>query len=471
MKERKEYFFSAYNGPTVGYYTINGYTYYNGEDFRTAKRYKEYLDCGFNILQVRGVNAYSGEEWEGSNCQRVFKEAWKAGCKKLIVTDNRFERWISVDRNIVGEGRLFANEQELDKAVAECVAPYCKQKGFFGIQLFDEPQYCDFPAYGQLARSLKRVLPGVYLQCNLLPLAADLPRISPEGDENNDRKEGSWKMAQETAGHHEIYKNYISDFTDITEMDSILFDEYPFRREYIISGNTIPNFQIVARVCKQRGIEFRIVLQSFSHVWNNVLRNRKITESDMYWQTNLALGFGAREFSFYTYLAKPNFDYGAIENGEIDGAAFINLDGSRTALYDYTKRIIKEMKSFAKVALKYNYESSHIVTGKEESSKDFEWTRFLYENRKCPIDVTVDKGVAIVTKQTNAKDELYMIENIGNVRDELFDNAPPMQVAVYLPKGKKNFYFRGKKIRVPLNEEGKYLLSLKVGDAIFIEIK
>ena len=64
MKERKEYFFSAYNGPTVGYYTINGYTYYNGEDFRTAKRYKEYLDCGFNILQVRGVNAYSGEEWE-----------------------------------------------------------------------------------------------------------------------------------------------------------------------------------------------------------------------------------------------------------------------------------------------------------------------------------------------------------------------------------------------------------------------
>ena len=142
----KETLFYCYNGPTSGYYTVNGYKYFYGEDFRTEKRYKEYLDCGFNMVQVRGENSYKGEEWEGSNCQRVFQEALKAGCDKMLVTDARFDVWIRNERNLVGEGRRFATEEALDKAVAECVAPYCNQKGFYGIQLFDEPMYDQFPA-------------------------------------------------------------------------------------------------------------------------------------------------------------------------------------------------------------------------------------------------------------------------------------------------------------------------------------
>ena len=64
-----------------------------------------------------------------------------------------------------------------------------------------------------------------------------------------------------------------------------------------------------------------------------------------------------------------------------------------------------------------------------------------------------------------------MIENISNVRGELFDGVGPMQVRVELPQGKKKFYFRGKKTRVKADKDGKYLLSLKVGDAVFVEMK
>ena len=118
MKERETLFY-CYNCPTSGYYTVNGYKYFSGEDFRTAKRYKEYVDCGFNMVQARGENSYKGEEWEGSNCQLVFREALKGGCDKILVTDGRFDHWIRDERNLVGEGRLFASEAELDKAVAE----------------------------------------------------------------------------------------------------------------------------------------------------------------------------------------------------------------------------------------------------------------------------------------------------------------------------------------------------------------
>ena len=468
MKKQDEYLFYCYNCPTSGYFTVNGYKYFYGEDFRTEKRYREYLDCGFNMVQVRGENSYCGEEWEGSNCQRVFREALKAGCKKMLVTDGRFDHWIRDERDLVGEGKMFANEEELDKAVAKHVAPYCNQEGFYGIQLFDEPMYDQFPAYGQLMRSLKRVLPGVYIQSNLLPMTAPEKMLIPHKEYMADV--AGDKVATEESVRWDIYKKYIGDFQEMTQADNIHFDEYPFRREYIISGNTLPNYQIVARMCKERGLAFRAVLQSFAHIWNGNYQNRRMTESDMYWQTNLAMGFGVREYSFYTYMAKPDFKYKDGAFGEMDGAAFINLDGSQTALYAHTKRIIAEMKKFSAVARNYEYFGSYVVTEEGKTCKDFDWTKFLYEDEKCPISVAVDKGVALITKQENGEDELYMLENLGNVRDELFDGASPMQLTAVLPAGKKKFYFRGEEIDVLPDENGAYVFSLKVGDAVFVEI-
>ena len=156
--------------------------------------------------------------------------------------------------------------------------------------------------------------------------------------------------------------------------------------------------------------------------------------------------------------------------GEMDGAAFINLDGSQTALYGYTKRIIAEMKAFSAVARKYEYFGSYVVTEAGKTCQDYDWTKFLYENEKCPIPVTVDKGVALITKQEDGANELYMLENIGNVRDELFDGIPPMQIKAVLPEGNKKFYFRGAEIQATPNEKGEYTFDLKVGDAIFVEI-
>ncbi len=468
MRKQSEYLFYCYNCPTSGYYTINGYKYYYGEDFRTEKRYKEYLDCGFNMVQARGENSFCGGEWEGSNCELVFNEALKAGCDKILVTDGRFDHWIRDERDLVGDGKLFANEQELDKAVAECVAPYCNRKGFYGIQLFDEPIYDQFPAYGQLMRSLKRILPDAYIQSNLLPATAREHLLMPQDAFKEDV--AGEKVATERIVRYDIYKKYMGDFQEITGADNLHFDEYPFRREYIISGNTLPNYQLVARMCRERDIDFRAVLQSFAHIWNGNYQNRRMVESDMYWQTNFAMGFGVREYSFYTYMAKPDFRYKDGAMGEMDGAAFINLDGSRTALYDYTKRIISEMKEFSSVLRNYRYFGSYVVTEQGKSYKDFDWTKFIYENEECPISVSVDKGVALVTKQENGEDELYMLENLGNVRDELFDGAPPMQLKAKLPCGQKKFYFRGKEIEAKQNAQGEYEFSLKVGDAIFVEI-
>ena len=129
------------------------------------------------------------------------------------------------------------------------------------------------------------------------------------------------------------------------------------------------------------------------------------------------------------------------------------------------------MKKILPIIKRYRYSSSHIVTEEGKSYEDFDWTKFAYENEPCPLAVSVDRGVALITRQINGDDEFYMFENIGNVRDEFFDGVPPMQLRVVLPMGEKKFYFRGEETEAAMDEHGVYSFVLKVGDAVFVEIK
>ncbi len=450
--ERKKFSFFAYNPPTSGTYKINGYLYKGGEDFRSVKRFKEYKNCGFDIVQMRYEYYYTGEgAWENSPTKFAWDIAYSAGIKKILVSDRRLDRMIRhgdyEPARLVGEGCPFASEKELDAKVLEYVSDYKDYPGFYGIQMVDEPALKHVGAYGDLARSLKRVLPKAYLQVNLFPIGR--------------RYEGM--------GLEESFERYAREMLEGGALKNISFDDYPFRREYIISGHNIRTYQIMARLCREYGADLETVLQSFSHSTDGVLRTRRMTESDMYWETNVAMGFGAKSYAFYTYMPKQDFDYAKGGDG-IDGACIINNDGSRAAMYYYTKRIIKEMKKFSKIALKYEYASSYIVTEQGKTRKDFEWTVSTEDYGNCPFFIKIDKGVVLVTEQKNGKNLLFMIENIGNVKDELFDNAPPMRVEFSLPNGEKTFYFRGEKIMCK-ELDGKFIRELKVGDAIFVEVK
>lgn len=446
MKKRFEFY--AYNPPTSGEYFVNGATYRLGEDFRSVKRYKEYLDCGFTMLQVRYENAYNGEDWATSNTKLVCDKAYKAGVKKLIITDLRIDGLITPE-DPVGEGKRFNSEDELDEQLKEWIAPYKDVPGFYGIQLLDEPKYPQLKAYGRVARALKRIMPNIYLQCNLWPCPVQVDGIENVCD---------------------AYEKYVETFFDETEQPHVCMDEYPFRREYIISGNIFRGYAIIADVCKRKGKEFHTVLQSTAWVRDGRVICRRVGKSDLDWQMNAALGFGVKQFAYYTYMPKNYFSYEKGSGDGVDGACFLNTDGSKAALYGYAKKLIAQTQRFAKIALKYDYENAYIVTEDGKTKADFEWTAFSPLTQQTPFPISIDKGVALVTQLQNGKDRLFMIENIGNVKDELFNNALPMQAEFTLPKGKKNFYFRGKKTALK-EKDGKYCRALKVGEAIFVEIK
>ena len=315
--------------------------------------------------------------------------------------------------------------------------------------MLDEPKWEEMTAYGQVVRSLKRVIPTAYLQCNINSFHAAIPGMDDP---------------------YAAYRQYVDRFFQETGLDHICFDEYPFRKEYIISGNVLRGYPILAEACKKYGAELHSIMQSMGWITKDRMICRPVIESDMYWQTNVGMGFGVTEFAWYTYMPKAQFGNDLGNYDGMNGASFLNNDGSKTNLYHYTKRIMAEMQKFAPVVLKYNYENAYIITEKDKTMADFAWTYLSTLNQDCPFPVRINKGVALVTIQTNGNDKLIMIENLSNVQDELFDNAPPMQVEFAVPDGEKTFYFKGNQIEMQ-DEKGVYSRKMKVGDAIFVEIK
>ncbi len=465
---RTQFDFYGYNSPTDGKFHVDNETYFLGEDYRSVKRYKEYQNVGFNILLLQHMNEYNGEKWKTSSCKKCMDTALKAGIQKVIVSDKRLKD-LCIEPLLVGEGGKFSTERELEEYVSSCVEPYSTHPAFYGIQLFDEPAFKYLKEYAHVYRVIKKVLPNAEIQCNLLNMVAH-SMIAPNANELRDKRTD--------------YTDYLKYFAKESGISYLMTDEYAFRRNNIVSDETVPVYETLAKVCKELGTELRLVMQSFSQEGNVLYPEkpdvmdggvswRRMTKRDMYWQMNLAMGFGCKEFSFFTYMTKVRKSFigkRCVSDG-IDGACFINLDGTRTKLYIYTKQIIKEMKDFENVILKYAFEKPYYFYPEGKTKSDYDATRKALDNTSdCLLRVTTSNSPVIVTQLKNGKDDLFMVENIGNPMDQLLKGVKAAAVEIDLSAltGKVKFYVKGKEVEKYLSNQ-ILVEKMNCGDAIFIE--
>ena len=452
---RKQFDFYGYNSPTNGKFYVNNTEFSYGEDYRNVKRYKEYKDVGFNILLLQHENSYSGEEFETSDCNICMTNAYKAGIDKIIVSDTRL-KVLCVEGKLIGKDGKFKTYDEFIAYLDFCTKPYRDRPGFYGIQLYDEPEGEQLDSYATVIKGLKSLIPNVYLQCNLLPAA------------------GGEKLAGKGVSSLDGFKIYLENFIEKSGMDSIVYDEYPFRRDYIIGGFSLPSYQIAASVCRDKKVEFHHVIQSWAWIWTTPagkvqLSPRHVFKEDLYWQLNLLMGFGCTEFAFFTYMTKQHIDLDPKVVIRVDGACLVNLDGTKTRLYYHAQKIIKEMKKFAPIILKYKYDNNYLFFEKGKSAKDFMQAELAQVNTGCPINVKPSKDVAIVTELKRDESSLFMVQNLSNLKDQMISKMP-LSYEIELGEYKKiKFYKYGKRIKRTV-KHGKFVEKLNCGDALFIEI-
>lgn len=463
----------AYSGPTDGTYTENGIKYDTGVDYRTEERYKEYADCGFNILLLQGNDPYRGEEFASSQTKKNMDNALKAGLK-VIVFDSRLHELSTQESSLIAAedtydaGRIagrtqFESEEKLAEYVADCMKDYAAHEAFYGLQLKDEPSHTMFQAMGEVYKAIKAYKPDAFVQCNLLPMvqsASILPRYSDLGTD----------LSQTET----YYKAYLEKFLDKSGADYLLFDSYPMQQNDAgvknISSTHIRGLQITAEVAKERGVKLFNVAQTCAHNAGGHRSTRKCGKSEMYWQTNLLLGMGVKQISYFTYWRKQDNSSGEYF---YDDASIISQNGEKNALYGYMQTIHREMQDLAKVILNFNWQATSYAVG---APLDFSmnWLSGVENQTLAKVSSHTVKqgGVSLVSE---LKDETrgqygYMIQNIldpawaeqgGNTISEItlkFDDSYS-KLAVY-DKGTLRYE--------KLAADNTYTCKLDAGYALFV---
>ncbi len=330
----------GYSPPPDGKYWVDD-TIYEMADFRTVEKYEEYRACGMNTLFVQRTAPYTGEPWEGSQTQQVMQKSWKAGLKKVILVDERIFDLTKEKNGLIGEGKKFATEDELIAFLKDCIKDYRKEKGFYGVQLVDEPWYTQFEAIGQVFKAMKKIDKKIFVHCNLNPLI--LPTLA-------------YRIYSPGKDMYEMYENYLSDFVKHTDAPYVMYDTYPYHHypdKSYIDKFYFRGLEIAARVCKKYKKELHIVMQAFAMNIGEKPYHFLPDKAVFEYQKNVMLGFGVKEFSYFTYWTKQaNY-----KNGEmyIDGKAMMTRHGEKTKTYFTVQKINAELQKLAPVMKDFTY--------------------------------------------------------------------------------------------------------------------
>ncbi len=393
----------AYTPPNDGTFTLDGVDYNCGTDFRTVEHYTTYRECGFNILLGQMSAHYTGEPWETSTAKKVMDTVQASGINKFILLDGRLSRISREKGGIIGEGKEFADEKALDAYVENCMKDYVKHPIFYGVQLVDEPFPSLLKALGQTYRAIKRVCPNAFIQCNLNP---------PHFQFNSSMLpyEGDFSMR---------YKAYVKEFLDETGADYFMSDIYPINPDEngSIYRMYFRGLQISAEIAAERGVKFFVVMQSMWYRMNGAVNWRKLQREDMFYQANALLGFGVKEFSYFTYWSK--YQCNINDYYFPDGSAIVTRKGEPTEIYHAVKDVNEMINKLWPVIQDFEYVADANNAHWPCKSRPMFLVPLNCKPLKNVISFTPDKEVALISEMYDKKNDRYLYR-LMNASDPYF---------------------------------------------------
>ena len=411
--DRFEFF--GYHSAHDGYYYIDDAKYYVGESFLTTEQYQMYKDSGMTMFYPQSILKVDKKNDRQKGWEKLKAEIDKLvaiGMDRTIIYDEDLS-WLGLKPGgLVGEGKTYETEAELDDAVYELVSIYAGYPGVYGVQLADEPKDIWATSYGEVYNSLKRVSAkygfNLYISYNLNPLNLN-EMVYEEYYPHVDGTQGASNVTGKASFEDGFkrYKQYIEDFMESMHPDYVRYDDYPLRNGQV-SSTYIPCMQYIAGVAKERGIDFRFVTQTFDMNSNGTHSLRKLDENGAKWLNNMILGFGVNEISYFTYFTNTENR----SDGEtfIDNCSFVNLYGQKTPIYDIMQNIMSQNQAFAPTILRFRYNSSGVFTH-PPLNYPAEHIQYVSANTQTYSklkSVSVNKECAMVNELYDKENDRYM---------------------------------------------------------------
>ncbi len=448
-------------------------THFEGEDYRNVYRIEEYKEAGMTVMFPQSACAISASEGENFNfatskLKEVMDMTLQAGMKKLIVPDYRLYALIS-EESLIGEGKQFASEAELDAKIKKLISPYVNHKAFYGVMLLDEPKYTVLEAYGQVYRSIKRCFPDAYVQCNLVPpVGATVGTRFPTPSAETKAKYTALGYDSMHAERFAAYEEYLEMFLDYTGADYIMYDQYPLT-DLGIYECYVGGMQVTADVCAERGVDFKFVSQTSTMRNESIPDNERfMSEEDLRYLNNMALGFGVKQLAYFTYITRDNNFYadGTLAEEFLDGGSFINRDGTKTDIYYLMREILAENQAFASTILSFDYTTSatyiangyaHSVTNAVSTTKG---------NFAKVSNVSVNMESALVSELYDKYNNRYMYM-AQNITDSQYTSLQTVKLTFNEDYQYAIVWKNGEKSVVRL-ENNEYVAKLNSGEAVYV---
>lgn len=409
-----------------------------GQDFRTVERYAEYRECGFSEILFSGEDKYKGEDFETSDLKRMLDNAYAAKLK-AIVFDERIMSLSVQGKNSVIDEFYGGDRAAFYAEIERFLGVYRSHPAFYGICIVDEPQVHKANVITEIVSAVKAAAPNAFVHTCFLPCIQDLGLVA-----------GAFGYGFATVW--ESYRNYIDKMSQ-TGLGYFGYDAYPFgmwEGKNVICPKFIRNMQEVAFGCRENGVPFHMTIQSFSSGEFDEIR--RVDESDLNWQANLAMGFACKKIYYFTYwrfTTRTKFG---------NTSAVMDDDGTRTIYGESQRNNSLIQRTFRHIA-DCEYVCSQLLGGEHDNPATEE---LISEDVGAVESYTAD-AVVLCNKLRRETGNVYMFLNLRDPYEK-FINRVTLQF-----KHKKDRYkviVDGEEM-ILLAENGKVSLDLKAGEAVW----
>ncbi len=445
---------------------------YGDEDYRNIYRIEEYKDAGMTVLFpqsscVIAANEGDSFDFSTSKLKEVMDMALEADLAKVILTDRRlYALCEDTTGSIIGQGKAFATEAELDVQIKTYMQPYVNHPAFYGVMLLDEPNYTELTAQGEVYRAIKRCYPNAYVQCNLHPATATIGEHFDTPTQTLIDKYTALGYSATLAERFAAYEQYLTTFLDNTGANYVMYDNYPFRetgmQEYYVG-----TMQVVANICAERNVRFQFVSQTMT------MQNGKtstyselLTEEHLRYLNNMQLGFGVKQLAYFTYFTKQ-----AASESErfVDGGSFITHAGEKTDIYYYMREILQENQAFANTVLSFDYRTSATYTANGVAYSAVNAQNCSKGNFMKLNSVTVNTESSLVTELYDAINNryMYMAQNITNPAYQSMGTLQTVTLQFDANYQYAVVWENGERSVVKLTN-GEYVVKLNCGEAVYV---
>jgi len=318
-------------------------------NYLTREKFKEMAEAGFNLSYSQ---LYLLEETTRAlNASKGTGVKILASCYEYGKTDT----W-----KILEMVRKFKTDTQL--------AGYC---------LRDEPTMSQFASIGDIVRSVRQEDDTHFIYVNLLPNYA----------------------GTEVLGG--TYTEYLNSWLDKSYLSYVSFDHYPV----LINGvrsDFYSNLEVVRDVTEKRGVPFWAFALATGHggVYGQA------TFEDIAFQVYSNLAYGAQGLEYFTYI-RPGEGGDSSEHEFWNCPGPLDYGGGKTVVYDYVKKMNKEVKALTPVFL--GAKVIDVAHTRDKSGKLPNWR--THELTQMPANVAslTSSGVGVVVSHLRNASKEYML--------------------------------------------------------------